>query len=118
MTHLRRWNGIKDDRYATVYGETGRQQLARWEAAHGPVVTDQDVQQFNRAHRDKNIWRGLEIHGGGTKYDWTEGCVALDRKDIRWLYDHLKRGPHGGVGTPLAVVRFCRVGPCSRAPDA
>ncbi|MFH1571208.1 MAG: L,D-transpeptidase family protein [Gemmatimonadota bacterium] len=92
--------------YVRVYGETGRRKLAAWEAARGAVVTDVDVQNYNRAHRDMNIWRGLGIHGGGSLYDWTEGCVALDRKDIRWLYDRLKGARNGGVGTPLAVVRF------------
>lgn len=92
--------------YVEVYGERGRRQLARWEAKHGAVVTDQDVQAYNRAHRDMTIWRGLGIHGGGAKPDWTEGCVALDRKDVRWLYGRLTAMPNGGVGTPLAVVRF------------
>jgi lipoprotein-anchoring transpeptidase ErfK/SrfK len=52
------------------------------------------------------LWRGLGIHGGGSHPDWTEGCIALDRRDIRWLYDHLAEAAGGGVGTPVAVVRF------------
>lgn len=92
--------------YAKVYGDRGRRQLAKWEVVHGPVVTDQDVQEYNRAHRGMTIWRGLGIHGGGARYDWTEGCVALDRKDVRWLYGRLSGMPNGGIGTPVAVVRF------------
>ncbi|MEW6756290.1 MAG: L,D-transpeptidase, partial [Candidatus Latescibacterota bacterium] len=92
--------------YVACYGERGRARLSRWEAAHGRITTDQDVQAFNRANPGITIWRGLGIHGGGAKYDWTEGCVALDRKDIRWLYNKLASMPNHGVGTPLAVVRF------------
>jgi hypothetical protein len=32
--------------------------------------------------------------------------VALDRRDVRWLYNKLASTPSHGVGTPLAVVRF------------
>lgn len=92
--------------YVKTYGAAGRKQLEEWEAIYGPIQTDQDVQAFNRAHREMSIWRGLGIHGGGSRPDWTEGCIALDRKDIRWLYNRLKAMPNGGVGTPVVVVRF------------
>lgn len=92
--------------YVEAYGAAGKQRLANWEARNGPILTDQDVQAFNRAHRGKGLWRGLGIHGGGAKSDWTDGCIALDRKDIQWLYKHLRGAPNGGVGTPVAVVRF------------
>lgn len=92
--------------YAEVYGEAGRQRLEAWERVHGPIQNDAQVQVFNRAHPGAHLWRGLGIHGGGAHYDWTEGCVALDRKNVRWLYDRLTKLPGGGVGTPLVVVRF------------
>lgn len=92
--------------YAKVYGAEGRRRLADWEERNGPIATDQDVQAFNRAHQGKGIWRGLGIHGGGSRPDWTEGCIALDRKDVRWLYSRLNGTANGGVGTPVAVVRF------------
>jgi len=92
--------------YGEVYGQAGQERLEAWEQAHGPLRTDADVQAFNRAHPGMTIWRGLGIHGGGAHYDWTEGCVALDRKNARWLYDRLTKMPGNGVGTPLAVVRF------------
>lgn len=92
--------------YAEVYGSEGRRQLEAWERARGAIDTDADVQVFNRAHPGAPIWRGLGVHGGGSDYDWTEGCVALDRKNVRWLYDRLTKMPDNGVGTPIAVVRF------------
>lgn len=101
--HTVSW-AIRD--YAEVYGAAGKQRLADWEARHGPILTDQDVQEFNRAHKGKGLWRGLGIHGGGAKSDWTDGCIALDRKNIHWLYNQLRRTANGGVGTPVAVVRF------------
>jgi len=35
------------------------------------------------------------IHGHGSGSDWTKGCIALDDKDIRQLYDAVD------VGTPV-----------------
>jgi hypothetical protein len=92
--------------YAEVYGAEGRRRLEAWERARGAIRTDGDVQAFNRAHPGAHIWRGLGVHGGGAEYDWTEGCVALDRKNVRWLYDRLTKMPDKGVGTPIAVVRY------------
>jgi transposase-like protein len=92
--------------YAAVYGQAGQQRLAVWESRRGPIQTDLDVKAFNAHYPDAPLWRGLGIHGGGTKRDWTEGCIALDRKNIRWLYNHLRQAVQGGVGTPVAVVRF------------
>jgi murein L,D-transpeptidase YafK len=37
------------------------------------------------------------IHGNGSQADWTWGCVALDDKDIRELYDAIE------VGTPVTI---------------
>ncbi len=92
--------------YVKIYGAEGRQRLAEWEERNGAISTDQDVQSFNRAYQHMALWRGLGIHGGGSHPDWTEGCIALDRRDIRWMYDHLAEAAGGGVGTPVAVVRF------------
>ncbi len=92
--------------YVEVYGSEGRRQLEAWERARGTIQSDAAVQVFNRAHPGAPIWRGLGVHGGGADYDWTEGCVALDRKNVRWLYDRLSKMPDNGVGTPFAVVRF------------
>ena len=37
------------------------------------------------------------IHGNGSQSDWTWGCVALDDKDIRELFDAVP------VGTPVTI---------------
>lgn len=39
----------------------------------------------------------LFIHGNGSQNDWTWGCVALDDKDIRELFDAVP------VGTPVTI---------------
>lgn len=39
----------------------------------------------------------LFIHGNGSQRDWTWGCVALDDKDIRELFDAVP------VGTPVTI---------------
>ena len=37
------------------------------------------------------------IHGNGSHSDWTWGCVALDDRDIRELFDTVP------VGTPVTI---------------
>ena len=37
------------------------------------------------------------IHGNGSTRDWTWGCVALDDKDIRELFDAVP------IGTPVTI---------------
>ncbi len=39
----------------------------------------------------------IYIHGNGASSDWTWGCVALENKDIRELYDAVR------VGTPVTI---------------
>jgi len=39
----------------------------------------------------------LLIHGNGSQSDWTWGCVALDDKDIRELFDAVP------IGTPVII---------------
>ena len=34
----------------------------------------------------------MGIHGGGTAWDWTRGCVALDNGDMRDLYTLIREG--------------------------
>jgi hypothetical protein len=46
-----------------------------------------------------NIGGSIEIHGGGGKgIDWTEGCVALENRDMDQLFSLCE------VGTPIAIV--------------
>jgi hypothetical protein len=45
------------------------------------------------------IGGSIEIHGGGGKgIDWTDGCVALENRDMDYLYSICP------VGTPIAIV--------------
>jgi L,D-peptidoglycan transpeptidase YkuD (ErfK/YbiS/YcfS/YnhG family) len=48
----------------------------------------------------KGIGSLIEIHGdGGRGKDWTEGCVALENRDIDKLMKHVSKG------TPVTIVR-------------
>ena len=40
----------------------------------------------------------IYIHGGGTREDWTAGCVALAEEDARRLYDAAP------LGTPVSII--------------
>lgn len=41
----------------------------------------------------------IEIHGhGGRGYDWTDGCVAPDDRDMQWLFERVS------VGTAVAII--------------
>lgn len=40
----------------------------------------------------------IVIHGGGTLYDWTLGCIALANDDMTELYEAVK------PGTPIEIV--------------
>jgi lipoprotein-anchoring transpeptidase ErfK/SrfK len=49
---------------------------------------------------NKSIGNLIEIHGdGGRGKDWTEGCVALENRDIDRLMKHVRKG------TPVTIVR-------------
>jgi len=37
------------------------------------------------------------IHGGGTMFDWTHGCIALKNEDMKELYEGLPEG------TPVSI---------------
>ncbi len=39
------------------------------------------------------------IHGGGTGWDWTLGCIALENKDVRDLFRLVP------LGTPVVIIR-------------
>ncbi len=40
----------------------------------------------------------IYIHGGGTETDWTEGCVALQNKEIKEIFDAIP------VGTKVKIL--------------
>jgi murein L,D-transpeptidase YafK len=51
-------------------------------------------QNRNRKLPTQNTALGGEIylHGGGTLWDWTEGCVALENRDIAEIFDKISVG--------------------------
>jgi len=64
-----------------------------------------DKRRFNQLkaagviNRNAQIGGAIEIHGGGGKgIDWTDGCVALENRDMDNLYALCS------VGTPVAIV--------------
>jgi len=66
---------------------------------------DEDRAQFNRLRKAGELPRWatpgglIEIHGdGGRGKDWTNGCVALDNRDMDDLFARV------GVGTPVTIV--------------
>jgi len=40
----------------------------------------------------------IEIHGGGTGIDWTDGCVALENRDMDGFFRRVR------VGTPILIL--------------
>jgi murein L,D-transpeptidase YafK len=41
----------------------------------------------------------IYIHGGGTQTDWTWGCIALDDRDMDFLFQHVR------VGDKITILR-------------
>ncbi|PRR80141.1 L,D-transpeptidase catalytic domain [Clostridium liquoris] len=41
------------------------------------------------------------IHGGGAKYDWTYGCIAVSDEDIKILWKYCN------IGTPVEIFKKC-----------
>jgi murein L,D-transpeptidase YafK len=46
---------------------------------------------------DTRLGGEIFIHGRGSQSDWTQGCIALNDKDMRELYDWVS------VGTPVTI---------------
>ena len=56
---------------------------------------NQIVSALNRKHvppQNTGLGGELFIHGNGSQRDWTWGCIALDDKDIRELFDAVPVG--------------------------
>lgn len=70
----------------------------------------EDWKRFNSLKKAGAIGAGariggaIEIHGGGRKSDWTDGCVALENADMMDLF---KRAY---VGMPVTIVGTSSVG--------
>jgi len=67
-----------------------------------PSVQDRAI--FVRAKAEGRIPKSarigglIEIHGGGTGFDWTDGCIALENRDMDDLFQRV------GVGTPIVIL--------------
>jgi len=68
------------------------------------LITRAQYTQINRAIKGKRVplqstrlGGEIFIHGNGSHRDWTWGCVALDDKDIRELFDAVP------IGTPVSI---------------
>lgn len=68
------WSGRKAGRLSWI-------ELTRWN-------------WFWRAEPPQSTRLGGQVglHGGGTRHNWTLGCIALDEPDIKLLYDSLEPG--------------------------
>ena len=64
---------------------------ARYEQIAGAIKRKRQPPQNTRLGGE------IFIHGNGSQSDWTWGCVALDDKDIRELFDAVP------VGTPVTI---------------
>src|SRR6185369_1786895 len=63
----------------------------QYEQISGAIKTKRQPPQYTRLGGE------IFIHGNGSQSDWTWGCVALDDKDIRELYEAIE------VGTPVTI---------------
>jgi hypothetical protein len=70
----------------------------------GHLITQAQYNQIMEANRgrrnppqDTPLGGKVLIHGGGSAYDWTFGCVALDRLDILELFSAVP------LGTPVRI---------------
>ena len=66
---------------------------------------DEDKERYEKAVKSGRISKRtgignlIEIHGdGGRGMDWTDGCVALENKDMDVIFDMVS------VGTPVTIV--------------
>ncbi len=77
--------------YPTVkHAESGR--------ADG-LISQIEYEEIIKSHREKSLPNQktrlggeIYIHGGGSLWDWTEGCVALENGDVEKIYAALQIG--------------------------
>lgn len=82
-----------------------KQQTKYYKALLINYPNDEDRKRFSEDIKNGNlppkthIGNLIEIHGeGGKGIHWTDGCVALENKDMDILYQYAK------VGTPVTIV--------------
>lgn len=93
-----------EGRYSVTVKKSGRNTIY-YKALLINFPNKQDLKRFNalkasgKLPRNANIGGLIEIHGGGGKgIDWTDGCVALDNRDMDIVYSLCS------VGTQIAIV--------------
>lgn len=89
--------------YVVQYGEEGKERIAAWESEHGALDTIWETYDFNEFNPEHRMWNDILIHGGGTSWDWTLGCIALDDDDVVELFDLLHRSEKRGLGVPVEI---------------
>ena len=63
------------------------------------LISQTECEEIIKAHRENRlpnqktrIGGEIYIHGGGTLWDWTEGCVALENRDVEEIFAALQIG--------------------------
>ncbi len=92
---------LKD--YQEQYGGQGKRRIEAWEDAHGPLDTIWETYDFNQANPKHRMWNDILIHGGGTRWDWTLGCIALDNEDMVDLFDLVHQSENRGLGVQVEI---------------
>lgn len=52
----------------------------------------ESIKDKRRPSWDTPLGGKLGIHGMGNSRDWTAGCIAMEDKDIKWLWDRVALG--------------------------
>jgi murein L,D-transpeptidase YafK len=63
------------------------------------LISQTEHEEILKAHREKSLPNQktrlggeIYIHGGGTLWDWTEGCIALENGDVEEIFAALQIG--------------------------
>jgi murein L,D-transpeptidase YafK len=76
--------------------QSGLQRKLISPAQHDAIVAA--IQTQAKPPQNTKLGGDIFIHGGGNSSDWTLGCVALENKDIKELFDLLP------VKTPVKIL--------------
>ncbi|MDP3938236.1 MAG: L,D-transpeptidase [Deltaproteobacteria bacterium] len=86
----------------TMKKDRGETRFYRALLLNYPTTSDWKLYRQARAEGIVPAGRGIgnliEVHGGGTGVDWTDGCIALENDDMDDLFKRVR------VGTPIVIV--------------